>query len=273
MLQRIEAVSPQGTLLNLPLEDLYTGFLTQKVEGLGPVKATITSSSFAQLDGSEYQSSRREERNITMNIALEPDWTLETVDTLRDKLYVHFMPKTRVELRFYSDNKPVRYISGMVETCEPDHFSEDPEVNISIICNNPDFVDQTPQLIIGQTTAESLDNIVEYEGSVETGFLFTLFVDRTLSAFTIYHTDPSGFQQQLDFTGELLPGDELTIQTTPGSKFARLSRASVVSSYLYGISPQSNWHQLYPGDNIIRVFALGEEIPYTLTYTRKYGGL
>lgn len=273
MLKRIEAVSPQGSLLNLPLEDLYTGLLTQDVQGLGPVKATLTSSSFAQLDGTEYQSSRREERNITMNIALEPEWANETVDTLRDKLYMHFMPKSRIELRFYSDNKPTRYIIGRVETCEPNHFSADPEVNISILCNDPDFVDPLPIVSVGASSELNEDNIVEYEGTVETGFLFTLYVNRDFNAFTIYHTNPSGLQQQLDFAGDLLDGDVLTIQTTPGEKFARLLRGGVTSSFLYGVSPQSTWMKLDPGDNNLRMFALGEPMSYTVTYTRKYGGL
>ena len=273
MLTRIEAVSPQGSLLNLPLEDLYTGLLTTKVEGTGPVKATLTSSSFAQLDGSEYQSSRREERNINMRIDYEPDWTVETVDDLREKVEKHFMPKAPIELRFYSDSKPPRIIKGRIETCEDDRFVENPGADISIICNDPDFIDTVPVVVGGQSTETTDGEIVEYEGSVETGFLFTLFVDRDFNEFTIYHTDPSGLQQQLDFAGELLIGDELTIQTTPGAKFARLLRGGVTTSFLYGVSPQSSWLKLYPGDNVIRVFALGDPITYSLTYTRKYGGL
>lgn len=102
MLERIEVISNQGALLNLPLEDLDHGFLLENVEGLDPVKATITSSSFAQLDGSQYQSSRREERNIKLTISLVPDFSAnESVRDLRRRLYAYFMSKAAVDLRFY----------------------------------------------------------------------------------------------------------------------------------------------------------------------------
>lgn len=273
MLQRIEVTSAQGALLNLPLEDLDNGFLLEEVEGLDPVKATITTSSFAQLDGSEYQFSRREERNIKLKISLEPDWGVDTVRTLRKKLYEYFMPKSLVTLTFYtSDGLPVD-IMGRVESFESPLFTNTPAVDISILCFNPDFYSQAPSSFDGSTTQLNLESSIVYDGSIETGLVFTLFVNRTLPEFTFYHYPPDGSFHSLEFSTPLIAGDVLTISTISGDKGATLNRASVASSVLYGISPQSDWIELMPGINRIRVYSEGAPIPFHIEYANKYGGL
>lgn len=269
----MEVLSNQGALLNLPLEDLVHGFLLEEIGGLDPVKATIVSSSFAQLDGSLYQSSRREERNITVRISLEPEWGVETVRDLRKRLYAYFMPKSAIELTFYStDMNPVK-INGRVESFETALFSAEPAVDISILCGDPDFIDPILEIWEGDTTSTTAETLIDYEGSVETGFLFTLNLDRALSDFTIYHRDPAGNLRQLDFAGTLLNLDVLKISTVAGNKYARFTRGGVESSYLYGIDAASAWLELQPGENAIRVYAAGASIPYTIEYLRKHGGL
>lgn len=273
MLQRIEVVSAQGALLNLPLEDLDNGFLLDEVEGLDPVKATITTSSFAQLDGSDYQSSRREERNIKLKISLEPDWGVDTVRTLRKRLYAYFMPKSAVGLRFYaSDGDPV-WISGRVESFETALFSAEPAVDISIICFDPDFFEPDPILVSGNTTAAETETLFNYVGTVETGVVFTLRPNRAITSFSIYHRDPSGFLRQLDFAGTLQDLDVLKISTVQGRKYVRLTRGGVETSFLFGVTPQSSWPELQQGDNYLRVYATGVAVPFDIEYIRKFGGL
>lgn len=272
MLQRIEVVSAQGALLNLPLDDLDSGFLLEEVEGLDPVKATITSSSFAQLDGSQYQSSRREERNVKLKISLEPDWGTQTVRDLRKILYGILMPKSFVTLRFYMSDSDPLWISGRVESFETALFSAEPAVDISIMCFDPDFYDPTTELLTSASVSTNVDTTITYDGSVETGVVFTLRVNRALTAFSIYNTTGEGLQQ-LDFAGTLQNADVLKISTVAGNKYVRLTRGGVETSFLYGVSPQSAWLELQPGDNKFRVYAVGAAVPFDLEYTRKFGGL
>lgn len=274
MLTRIEAISAQGLLLNLPLEDLDNGYLLEEVGGLDPVKATISTTSFAQIDGSQYQSSRREERNITLTITLEPDYAAgETVKSLRRNLYKYFMPKSPVDLRFYdSVDNPV-WISGRVESMETALFTSEPAVTVSIICFDPDFYDPVNVRTPGTTVSTNTETKITYDGSVETGFVFTLNVNRAMSAFTLYHRDPAGNLRQMDFAGALQSGDVLTISTVQGDKYVRLLRASTQSSFLYGVSPTAAWPELQPGDNFVRIYASGAAVPFTIDHTRKYGGL
>jgi hypothetical protein len=273
MLQRIEIDSAQGALLSLPLEDLDHGFLLEEVQGLDPVKATITTSSFAQLDGSDYQSSRREERNIKLKISLEPDWGVDTIRTLRKRLYEYFMPKSALTLRFYASDADTVWISGRVESFETALFSAEPAVDISIICFDPDFFEPVAIVASGNTVSTLAETLFDYTGTVETGIVFTLRPNRAISSFSIYQHNPSGSIRQLDFSGALQDLDILKISTIQGRKYARLTRNSTETSFLFGISPQSYWPELQPGENYLRVYANGAPIPFDIEYTRKYGGL
>lgn len=279
MLTLLEITNRQGTLLTLPLDDDTNGIIVESIEGLNPVQATLVSSSFAQIDGAQYHSSRREARNIKIRLALDPDYITTSVRDLRQKLYDFFMPKTKVTLRFHLvEGEGVLdfldvHIEGRIETFESPMFTNEPSVDISIMCFDPDFHDPTPVVFNGSTTAGSEEVILNYSGTVETGILFTLSPARAVSAFTIYHRPPDGKLRTLDFSAPLVASDILQISTIVGAKHVTLKRANVESSLLYAMSPQSHWLEIQPGENNLRVYAEGLAIPYSITYSNKYGGL
>lgn len=266
-------VRSQGGILGLSLMDPELGYDVQDIQGLDPVKATLVSSSFAQQDGAQYQSSRRETRNILLRLGFNPDYAIDDVRALRTRLYPFFMPKTPVSLRFFMDDDLTVDIPGVVESFESAMFSQEPVVDISVMCFDPDFIEPDPVVVAGSTTAGSTVSTLNYTGTVEAGIQFQLNVNRTLTEFTIYHQAPDGSLRSMDFQGSLVSGDVVVINTVSGNKYAELTRSGTTSSILYGISPQSNWLELDTGANGIRVYAEGAAIPYTITYTRRYGGL
>jgi len=273
VLTHLEVRNSAGDLLDLQLDDTTDGFVLQGVSGLDPVNAVLISSDYAQQDGAQFHTARRQTRNIVITIGLEPDWSVDTVKDLRSRLYSWFMPKGQVELRFIDSADPTVSITGRIETFESVLFAKDPFVDISIICFDPDFAELTTEEIEGDTVSDTTETLVTYDGTVETGIIFALAVDRTLSEFTIYHRKPSGQIVSMDVEADLVAGDVVTINTITGSKGATLTRSAVNSSILYGVSAQSTWIELEPGDNYIRAYATGAAIPYTLTYTNRYGGL
>lgn len=273
MLTKVEVRTETGDLLTLNLDNSDTGLLVKDIQGLDPVKATMVSTSFARVAGSQYQSSKREERNIKFQFGLEPDY-VDVIDVrqLRDELYAYFNPTSEVKMRFFETGLTVEAV-GRVETCENNRFAQEPQVDVSVICNNPDFYALSPVVDSGNTTAGGTQNNVQYDGTVDAGAIFTLNVDRSISEFTIYHTLPSGDLRQLDFAASLVAGDVLEISTVTGSKYATLTRGGVKSSVLYGIPQQSAWLEFKNGLNKIRWYATGAAIPYTITYTNLYGAL
>jgi len=272
-LEMLEVRTSQGGLLSLPLIDPTLGFVIENIEGLDPVKATLVSSSFAQQDGAQYQSSRREARNIKVTLGLYPDWTVDDVRELRKRLYAFFMPKTEAKLSFYHADGLNVDISGRIESCESVLFSQEPAVDVSLMCFDPDFVDPDLVTVSANTTAGSTEVTVDYVGTVDTGIVFKLNVNRSLSEFTIYHQAADGSLRTMDFAASLISGDVVTISTIPGSKFATLTRDAVDSSILYAVSPHASWIALMTGVNQLRVYATGAAIPYTIDYMNRYGGL
>lgn len=273
MIEKIEVRTVQGTLLTLTLADASSGFIVENIDGLDPVKASIASSSFASMDGTQYQSSRRESRNIVFRIGLEPDYTVDTVRNLRTRLYNFFMPKSSIALRFYMTDGLIVDTTGRIESFETPIFTQEPAVTISIICFDPDFIAIAPVVINGNTVSTSVETLVTYEGTTETGFTLVMNVDRVLGAFTVYNRLPDGSTRTLDFSASLVAGDVVTISTVAGAKFITRLRSGITTSLLYGMTVQSDWIEFTQGNNYLRVYAVGAAIPYVLTYTPRYGGL
>lgn len=273
MLIKLEVRNSQGDLLTLSLDDISSGFLIKDIAGMGPVKATIVTSDFADLDGTFYQGSSRENRNIRLQLELKPDYAVSTVQELRTRLYRFFMTKSVVMFRFFMTNGLTVDISGMVETVEPTIFAREPAVDISIICFDPDFIESDSVVVEGESTAGTDELIIPYDGTVETGFIFTFNIDRTLGEFTIYHKLPDDSLKVLGFEAPLIAGDVLTINTISGSRGASLVRAGSISSIFYGIQQPFDWLELMQGDNSFRVYAVGAAVPYSVEYITRYGAL
>lgn len=284
MLTRVEVRTRQGTLLNFPLDDVLNGYIIDEIEGLDPVKATLVTSSYANEDGEQEHGWRREARDIKLKITLEPDYVTNTVKSLRDRLYAYFMTGRQVYLRFIHDdeeNDLVVDIVGRVETCDSPIFVKEPQVHVSVHCYQPDFVVPEAIVLTAATVETAIDPVsglslateVNYPGTVDTGFVLTIEIDRTESSFSIFNVGEDEIIRQLDFSAPLVAGDTVRISTVPGAKGATLTRAGTESSVLYGVDPTSNWIRFEQGLNKFRVQASGLPIPYSLQYLTRYGGL
>lgn len=273
MLSKVDITNRRGNILSLEMEENDSGYLIDSIDGLGPVQANLVSTSYANTDGEQYQSAKRGARNVKIKLDLDPDFETDTYTTLRQNLYSYFMPKSQISMRFYLMTGLYVDIIGYVEELSAPMFEQDPNVDISIMCFQPDFTDPRIITVAGVSVADSTNITVDYPGTVETGSVLTLNVNRTLPAFTIYNMDEAGHLYQMDFSGSLLTGDQLVVSSLKGSKGITLTRSSISSSYLYGRSAQSSWIEFAEGLNEFRVYAPGDPVPYELEYVVRYGGL
>jgi hypothetical protein len=282
LLKSLEVINSQGLSLLLPLEDMSEGFIVREIEGLGPVKATLVSSSFANLDGEQFHSSRRDARNIVIKLGLDPEYGEQSVGHLRAQLYDFFMPKTEAQLIFtlfdkfepsFAEATQHLHIKGRVETTEPDIFTKDPSVNVSLMCFESEFYEPDPVIFSGQTVTDLTEVDLNYKGTLETGVVFRMFVNRSMSGFVINHRPPNNTLHQASFQHSLLSGDILTISSVVGKKHVTLDRGGNQSSVLYSLSPTPSWVELLKGINKIRVTSDGSPVPYEIEYTAKFGGI
>lgn len=273
MLERIEVSTSRGNTLSIPLNGGDLGYFILPIDGLDPVKATLVSSSVASSDGEVYQSSRREGRNIVFKIGVDTSQLFGSVSALRRKLQSFLMPKSEVTLRFFSDDMPTVEIVARVESFDFPLFVQEPEATVSVMCYDPDFIDPEVITVSGTSTTTPVEGAIEYVGDVETGVVFRITIPYATSQFSIRHRSSDNTVGAIDFSENLLAGDIIEISTVSGDKYVDLIRSNSRSSILWGMSPFSNWINLFPETNYISVVAQGAGLPYTIAYNTRYGGL
>ncbi len=273
MLTGVDITGPQGDTLQLSLTN-PNGYLVKEIEGLDPVAASLTSSSMAQVDGAQPQNARRDIRNVTMKLGLRPNYDSSTVQSLRSDLYSYLRPKQYVILSFYLDGNVYAITQGQVESVENSIFTQDPEVNISVLCYDPDLYAPNSQLVSSHTQADNITTVtIPYEGSADAGFIFELNVDRGISSFSIVNITPDNVRRELQIVGSFSPGDLVTINTIPRQKAITLTRSGVTTSVLSSLSSVSQWPVFQTGDNLFAAYTDGLGIPYDVIYTPKFEGI
>lgn len=273
MLEKLDVTNSRGNILSFEMEEDDNPYQVVDIDGLDPVKATLVSTNYAGRDGEQFQTAKRGARNIKIKLDLDPDFNPKTYSDLRRDLYPFFMTKSKISMRFHLSSGLYLDIDGIVEEMSSPRFEEDPVVDISIMCFEPDFIDTRMVTVEGNTVDDGTNTEIDYPGTVESGTVITINFNRDVDEFTIYNMDEGGKLYQLDFSGTLLEDDVLVISSIRGNKGITLTRASVSSSYLYGRSAQSSWIEFMEGLNQFRVYAEGDPIPYVLEYVVRYGGL
>lgn len=137
MIKSIKVTNYLGDSIKLVLrEPEKSGFLIKSITGLGPVKATINTTKITTGDGSTYNSSRSDNRNIVMDIVFVESVNHENIEDLRQKSYKYFPLKKNLEFEIETDNRVAKTV-GYVESNEPNIFSEEENTRISIVCPDP----------------------------------------------------------------------------------------------------------------------------------------
>ena len=272
MLKTLEIIKPKVQNLQLELADVDRGFLVKEIQGLSPVPATLVSSGIANRDGAYYQTARRETRNIVLTVEFLPDLDAGlSVKALRDQLARYLMPKTKSKLRFLDSEGPTLEIDVHIESFESGYFSSAPDAVISMIAFDPDFHQVDVETFTQQTTSTANTAPLQYDGSVETGVTFGLLANRNIDGFTIHLETASGTFQTLDYVGEILSGDYITIDSS--ERICTRIRGGEEISALNGVSPYASWPVLEPGLNRVRVFVTGASMGWTMVYNNKFGSL
>ncbi len=145
-------------------------------------------------------------------------------------------------LIFSTDDYPDCEISGYVESFAPNIFTQDPEIQVSIICPNPDFVAVDPVVIDGAviSTEETSYSFTEIAtvGTIPTPMNITV-----KAAGSTEPVDPTTYLLSLknspsDFVGftvnnvlvSVTDNQYLEIDSTPSNKIANQVYGFCVSS-------------------------------------------
>ena len=177
MIKTVTVTTEYGEVLAMNLSDPFSsGFNIMGIDGLGPVKGTINTTSTVHTDGGLYNSARLEQRNIVFHLGYiddpskqalsgNPDSYLSDIEGIRHKSYVLFPPKAKVSIVVETAHrKAVCY--GYVESNEPDIFSQNVTATVSIICPDPYFYDYG-KLDLTEVSFSSVISMFEFPFSNE----------------------------------------------------------------------------------------------------------
>lgn len=254
-----------------------SGFIIKSIDGLGPAKANINTADIATNDGSIFNSSRLDKRNITLDLEFFQTDT-ESIEDIRQKTYKYFPVKQRVYVTVETDNHTLE-TEGYVESNEPNIFSANEGTNISIICPDPFFYSKsieetifsgveplfefpfsnesltTPLLELGAIQNKT-EQVIVYEGDGEVGISIHIHALDSASNIKIANVKTREIMilntdKLATLTGSgIKAGDNIVINTQKGNKNVTLLRDGVRTNILNCIEKGSQWFTLVKGDNI-----------------------
>lgn len=273
----------RGESLELTHNDAYS---VTKIDGLGPPLATINTTPMAGGDGSSFNSSSINNRNIVIYLTIdrEPEYN-------RRRLYRYFRNKRKCRL-FYKNSSLDVYIDGYVEDVVPGIFEQKQAVQISVLCNNPyfkninasvynfswtsdgfEFPFSIPEEGIEFSTSDNISSLdIVNNGEQEVGVEINLIANGSVLNPTIINvTTGERFTLNVDMDS----GDQIVITTHKGNKHVNLIRNGVTTNIMNTVASNPTWFKIDIGDNIFSYSADegGELLDVSFTLTEEFLGV
>lgn len=272
--------SPDPLIMPLTLAGRSDADIIQlaNIDGLDPVKASISTTPLASGRGVSFGGSNVDVRNLVLTLIPVPDWENWTISKIRNFIYKYFMPEMPVRFEFESDDLPPVEISGYVETCVPNIFSKDPEIQVSVICPDPDFVAIDPTVINGHTNDATL--ALNYDGTVDTPITVRIpqsSVSNPPNNITIHVRDGEPEFKVTLSSDVVTAGKYFEMNSATGQKYVQnvAVPSGAITNLLSKLTSDSVWPVLKPGANKFKVSGEASTgvVDWTLTYFERFGGL
>lgn len=239
------------------------------VQGLTPAGATVNASGVGISDGTFFNSSYVNQRNIVLTLV--PN---NAPEEARLELYQYFKPKHKIRLYFETELRHV-YIDGYVEAFEGSLFANRQSFQASIICPQPFFKDvdredhtfyqslisdefefefaiDPPGVVFGEILEGSELNVPNL-GEEETGLLVTLVANNVVRNPVIYNNTTHQFYR---LNTSLIAGDMVMINSNRGQKSVTLNRQGTIYNIINDMAQGSSWLMLPQGNNMM-MFSAG----------------
>lgn len=237
------------SLLDLPLDSAIqtSPYKIKSIDGLGPPDINVAIAD--QVDsGGTFLGNNPTNREIVLVVGFAPNYGIgQTVGDLRSALYKVLFPRfsrhLTLSLQDQGRNTLVTVL-GQVKKVEPDIFSKEPQVQITIACYGPflrKWGTQLTQISLLPTNPLPITNPGDAPSGVYMEIVFNGFTD--IFSLTNENDD------KLEFDYNFVHDDVLTIDTTPGRRKARMLRGTVDTNMMPYMTAESDWLQLYFGVN------------------------
>jgi hypothetical protein len=284
---------PDGfkTVANLSFRDpkSLNPYIVKAISGLDATEIKASSDGRGSFSpGNIVYSMFMPDREITLRVALNPNYSIgQTISSLRDEIYKAISGTELGKLQLIFSDTPlpdvnafIAYISGFITKLEVEHFSETPELQLTVSCSDPMIKSLFPESIWTPNFEDPGEfTLTDNLSTAPHGVNFAFFFNGPTSSFTIkvgsegygdtspliispgYNDGIYGFQNQ----------DVLTITTDP-NKSVVLSRDGSDIHLMDKVSYGSNWPKMHPGNNTVTITSSNYTIQY-IDYTYTYWGI
>jgi len=264
-----------------------SGFLIRgEIDGLGPPKASITSTDLATRDGSRFTFAKMNNRNIVIPLTflgsrISPiTGLLEqiSIEQIRHDSYKYFPLMREVRVQIETDERLCE-AHGHVEGNDPTIFSSEEGCIISIVCNDPYFYSVekkdsvfsgiepkfhfpfsneslVSKLLFFSEITHNAEKTVFYEGDISVGIVMHIHATGPATKILISNTRTREVMF-IDNTriaaligSGFVAGDDITISTLKGNKYISLLRAGVAIDIRNSLGKFPSWFQVERGDNL-----------------------
>lgn len=303
MIESIKVTNHLGESVLLELKSPEkSGLAVRRIDGLGPVKATLNTLDIASIDGVLFNSATLGSRNIVFDFKFVATAT-ESIEDLRRKTYKYFPIRRNVTLEINTTSRK-GIAEGYVESNEPNIFSPDSSTIISVLCPsalfNSDVVVETvfsgsiPNFEFPFENASTTEKLIEtgfllidkrktvyYEGDIATGVIILVDFLASVTDLTIYSVTSGQSMTILSskvasLTGSnFVYGDKLILSTVKGEKYIHLLRGTTTWNILNALGTNIDWFELLPGDNVFTFSAVSgiDNIQMSVLHNLVFEGL
>ena len=262
-------------------------YMTSKIEGLSPPPGTISTSSYAGMDGSYLNNAFIEKRNVVIHFEMRG----VGVEARRHQLYKVVKPSRYVKVYYKTAGIDV-FTEGYVETCEVSNFEQLVTGQISILCPDiywystesvmayysqitgaftfPFPTESSPEpFVLGKYNSKNMMEIIN-DGD-ETGFTLEMEAIADARSPTLYNADTDEY---LQISGDILTGDIITVTTKTGNKTVTLDRGGVKTNIINRLVSGSTWLTLREGKNRFYLRGTGlQNLKVKIIHTNAYLGV
>lgn len=257
-----------------------------EVAGTNPPVAAINTVNVAGLDGSRFNSSRVEQRNIVIALNIH-----HPIEANRLALYNLFRVKRWVKLYYQNSHRNV-YIEGYVESFENNPWTQLQQPQISIICPKPFWL-SAADTVVSFSNSQALFEFpfsipaagIEFSrreqiamtsvdvGEIETGGIIQFYATTNQILNPKFYNRTTQQFFGLDF--DMYQGDLITVNTQQGQKSVTLLREGVTTNILADRTAGSTWLTFIPGENELSFDADegAANLQVSLTLTQKFEGV
>lgn len=197
-------------------------------------------------------------REIVIRIGLNPNYsTDQSPGELRDRLLKAIASNRggKLQVRLNYNDTPIAAIFGFVKRFEAPVSVVEPEVQMTLYCEDPLFKSlyTSQQIVTDLSKTDPL--IIDPVSTAPHGFKFRLTFTGSVNPFIIRNSVTPDWQFRIDYA--FLNGDQLYFSSENGDKYLYRIRSGITLYLMDKIQAGAVWPILFPGENQFNINTSG----------------